>query len=273
MAIGQLISQGVQNLHNRFSSDRNYNFARQQFSDQKLYADTYYRRAVADLKEAGLNPMLAVTSGMHSSSPSSVTAGGGSGTASSNASEAYSAASVRKVQEKLMTEQMLNLQAERDRTKAEADEIRARTPVHGETAAEIRARIPTHGQSIQVMKQNIAESAKRIERIIEETNVQAHTAQEIKQRTVNLKETVPQIRATVEQLRTLSQQQTATTQQTRQRIKQDLPALEAQMRRLENYAKELQQPGREQESSAQQGFIGALGAVLRILNPLRGLMP
>lgn len=60
---GGMISQGVQNLHNRYSADRSYNFQRQQHADQLHYSDTTYRRAMADMQAAGLNPMLAAKIG------------------------------------------------------------------------------------------------------------------------------------------------------------------------------------------------------------------
>lgn len=237
---------------------------------QMMYMNRY-QFTVADLKKADLNPMLA-----YGASPP----GPGSGaTASSGIASAPGAPDVAHGAQAFSAAQlnqalMERAAAETDRTNAEADEIRARTPTHEVTRASLT--------------QGIEKSKAEIEKIIQETATSHASAANIAQQTQNLKETIPQIQATVAQLKTLAALNVAhihqagaqtgalkalegltTAQQGEviQRVKANLPALDAALKELERQAKKLEIPAREQASSVSEGYTGALAATLRALNP------
>lgn len=234
---------------------------------QEHMSGTAYQRSVTDLARANLNPMLAYMHG-GASTPAGATASGAPGTAGIaspggefNIPAAMQTASNIRVQD----EQATLIKAQADRTKAEEDEIRARTP--------------THAVSIDVMKQNINESIERVKKVIQETATSHASAANIMQQTINLKETIPQIRETVNNLKQLTNLHAAQIGLTyaqgseiQQRVKEGLPTLEAALKRLEQQAKQYEMPRRAMESEVNADFIGAMGAVLRTLNPLSGLI-
>lgn len=122
--IAQNVESLVQGAHNRFSSDRAFNFARQQHHDQIFQADTSYRRAVRDLQLAGLNPMLAFgPMGKGGGSPVAGVTGvpGASGTAG-----AFSATGA--AQNALIAEEIRDRRATADRNEEIAKIIKAIGP-------------------------------------------------------------------------------------------------------------------------------------------------
>lgn len=135
-AIAQNIEGFVQGAHNRYSSDRSYNFARQQWHDQREMADNRYRAAVKDMRLAGLNPaMMYSQHGGASPMASGVGSGGGSGSGAGFNAVAASQVDVMKAEAR-------NINAEADRNEQIAAIMKSIAPriVQGVGAVESGAR-------------------------------------------------------------------------------------------------------------------------------------
>lgn len=212
---------------------------------QTNLSNTAWQRGVADMSAAGINPMLAVQQGpastpnvhkMQNPTPPGV----------SSSVQMQTAAQVR------------NLDAQSEKAHAEAESIREGIPTHG-----MERELKGH-QSAEI-RQRIAESIFRVDKIIEETNVHAATAANVRQQTANLEEAITQIKATVELLKSQSGE-------IGQRVKENLPKIEADLRKLEVIFREMERPGRQQTSDYQQTGAGqvlqSIGNALKQLSPI-----
>lgn len=269
------------------TNEENRNLSREQMEFQERMSNTAHQREVTDLIEAGLNPMLSARLG-GSSTPAGAMA------TMQNPGEAASRGAAAATQSAMNTAQVANIHQSTAKMAAEEDVARA-------NADEIRARTPTHAVTIDKMQQDIKQSQQNIEKMIQEIKTGAASETNIQQQTKNLQEIIPQIRATVEQLRaqtkltgaqtTLTGAQTALagahtaqaqaqtgltqseTSESQQRVKADLPALENALKNLERVAEQMKMPGRQHDESVQEGFLGALSATMRALNPFNAIVP
>lgn len=261
MGFLDFLSAPLEFVFNRDLQDRAQTFAGDQagaqMNFQREMRATQYQTAVGDMKKAGLNPMLAYHQGGAGTPPGAAA----SGTGAHMPAISFSTAA-----------QVENIRANTTVAEAQADKVNAE-------ADEIRARTPTHAVTIDKMRQDINESVERIQDIQQRVRTGAATAAQLHQHTTNLKEQVPQIRAMVENLKaatverlTHSGLNEAHAKEIHQRIIQNLPQIERAQRQLEATITQMSLPGHVNTQAAQESFIGQMGAYLKALLPLQGIM-
>lgn len=270
-----IFSAGTSLLGSAFQASQQGSFLNQQQAFQAEQTGTAYQRAVKDMTAAGLNP--AAMYGGHAG-PAQSGSGGAVPNIDNPGARAIETAAAQS-QIKVNTAQAALLEANAQKAISEKAEIEARTPTYAQTIAQSQV-------TIDQMRQQIAESMQRINTLAAQATSHYASAAQATQQTENLRAELPRIQATIRQLNSLANLQgaqlelvakqsgktVAEMQEIQQRIHAGLPSLQRSLAELDAQAKRLDMPKREQEAGAQEGFVGALGAVLKTLNPLNNFL-
>lgn len=228
---------------------------------QTVMRQTAWQDTVNDMQKAGINPMLMVSHGAPNAAPGAGIAGagiGGSGIGTSSSQAHNNAPDFNLASAYALKKQGDLADAAADKTEAEANEIRERTPTHEVTRDHMRQDIETSKQLAEKYAQDI------------KTGVA--TAANLEQQTINAKETLTQIRVTIQNITAHTENLRGQNKEIDQRLEANIPKLQAVLKGLEAAAKRLEQPGQEANAAAQSSFAGQLGAYLRAIIPINNFL-
>lgn len=230
---------------------------------QQRMSNTAVRRNVRDLTKAGFNPLLAIHPGGGATTPSGAAASGGA----AHATPASSPGASAEINLATASQVAMN-EAAADKLRAEAEEVRERTPRHAWDIEEIKARIPLHQEQVQHIRQQITQSQAEIEKIYQDISHSKSSAANLEQQTRNLQATLPLIKAQITNLKALSEKASAETAEIKQRITANLPQLERSLGELEALRRKMEQPAQANAERAADSYLGQLGAYLKHVAPI-----
>lgn len=253
-------------LYNMYDANRRENTRHDEWQTQmNVNTDMYlnrYTHSVADLRRAGLNPMLAVTQGQPPASGGNVgtsaphSAGAvnnqrGSSLSLAASAQAASQASLVNAQAEKLAAEARNLDASTDKLKEEAP----------------------------LARQHVQESIQRAKTLLAQESREYASADQSRQAVVNMQAELPRIEATTTQLRALTQEalqgaglKEAQARHVMQQVNQNLPELERALAEFRVKLEGLKVPGGQNAAMAQESFVGVLGAYIKALLPLDSFM-
>lgn len=227
--------------------------AERQMDFQERMSSTAWQRGVKDMTAAGINPMVAFQQGP-ASSPAGALASGVLRHATSFPGAGGNANLQTAAQTSL-------LEAAKDKTNAEAENIRADTQNK-----------PLTGTLIQ---QQVKESAARIDNLITQSRLNISSAGQADAQTAKLRAEIPNTLAT---LKLINAQTTETLQksgltyaqaeQVMQHVRQNLPALIKQGMDLDNKGKQLGMYQRQQDAGLYSTYLGSVATFLKGMSPV-----
>lgn len=269
---------GIASANNAFNADqaaqnREFNAGQAELNRtfQQRMANTAYQRAMSDMKDAGLNPMLAFSKG-GADVPGGSTASGTAATSSGNPQmqNTLGPAASSAIQMATAQQNLENMQAEKDRIEAEAMKARAeafatsgvRTEQARATADRERSAVGVNETS-QVL--NITSAARlktEIPKIEAETKNAIQSLDLLKEQTSH--ERIKQIATSASTLLTMAQEQLTNGQIT-------LNKYLIEVQKAEELIRNANVSGAAEDAKFQAAF-GQMQRIIKMINPLSGIM-